>query len=255
MDVKLVVANGKFAGKAIPVTGPKFFIGRAEDCQLRPASELVSRHHCVIIVEGDYVAVRDFGSKNGTYVNGQRVRGEIALKDGDTLTVGVLEFTVRTAAAPAKPSKPKVESVMEAVTRTAAQAASTDFDVDSWLEDESQEAEAHAETKTIEVPPPSARQAALTDTKPPHDTPEKPVDPETRQAALTDTKPPHDTPEKPVDPETRKALASVFSDDDQTTATSADQKKKEESGKFKKPQPASSDSAAANVLKNLFRRT
>lgn len=232
MDVKLVVANGKFAGKAIPVTGPKFFIGRAEDCQLRPASELVSRHHCVIIVEGDYVAVRDFGSKNGTYVNGQRVRGEITLKDGDTLTVGVLEFTVRTAAAPAKPSKPKVESVMEAVTRTAAQAASTDFDVDSWLENESQGAEAHAETKTIELPPQSAR-----------------------QASLTDTKPPHDTPEKPVDPETRKALASIFSDDDQATATSSDQKKKDESGKFKKPQPASSDSAAANVLKNLFRRT
>ncbi|NMC20827.1 MAG: FHA domain-containing protein [Thermogutta sp.] len=233
MDVKLVVANGKFAGKAIPVIGPKFFIGRAEDCQLRPASELVSRHHCVIIVEGDYVAVRDFGSKNGTYVNGQRVRGEIMLKDGDTLTVGVLEFTVRTAAAPAKPSKPKVESVAEAVTRTAAQAASTDFDVDSWLEDESKEAAAHAETKTIEVPPASAR-----------------------PASLTDTNPPHDTPEKPVDPEARKALASIFSDEEQPPAeTSADPKKKDESGKFKKPQAASSDSAAANVLKNLFRRT
>lgn len=228
MDVKLVVANGKFAGKAIPVAGPKFFIGRAEDCQLRPASELVSRHHCVIIVEGDYVAVRDFGSKNGTYVNGQRVRGEIMLKDGDTLTVGVLEFTVRTAAAPAKPSKPKVESVMEAVTRTAAQAASTDFDVDSWL-DES--AEAHAETKTIEVPPPKAR-----------------------PASMTDTNPPHDTPEKAVDPETRKALASIFSDQDETPSTPTEAQKKE-SGRFKKPQPASSDTAAANVLKNLFRRT
>ncbi|MGQ9604676.1 MAG: FHA domain-containing protein [Thermogutta sp.] len=228
MDVKLVVANGKFAGKAIPVAGPKFFIGRAEDCQLRPASELVSRHHCVIIVEGDYVAVRDFGSKNGTYVNGQRVRGEIMLKDGDTLTVGVLEFTVRTAAAPVKPSKPKVESVMEAVTRTAAQAASTDFDVDSWL-DES--AEAHAETKTIEVPPPKAL-----------------------PASMTDTNPPHDTPEKAVDPETRKALASIFSDQDETSSSPTEAQKKE-SGRFKKPQPASSDSAAANVLKNLFRRT
>ncbi len=232
MDVKLVVANGKYAGKVIPVVGPKFFIGRAEDCQLRPASELVSRHHCVIIVEGDYAAVRDFGSKNGTYVNGHRVRGEVTLKDGDTLVVGVLEFTVRTAAAPAKPAKPKVESVAEAVTRTAAQANSTDFDVDAWLEEGTAKPEAHAETKTIEVPR-DVLANATKDTHPPHDS---------------------DSPEKAVDPESRKALASFFNDDT-ATASETGSKKKEESGKFKKPQPASSDSAAASVLKNLFRRT
>ena len=36
MEVKLVVANGKNVGQEIPVPGPKFLIGRADDCQLRP---------------------------------------------------------------------------------------------------------------------------------------------------------------------------------------------------------------------------
>ena len=51
MQVKLVVANGKQAEKKIPVTGPKFLIGRGEGCQLRPQSTGVSRKHCVILVE------------------------------------------------------------------------------------------------------------------------------------------------------------------------------------------------------------
>ena len=50
MEVKLVVTNGRHAGREIPIKGPKFFIGRAEDCHLRPGSDLVSRHHCVILV-------------------------------------------------------------------------------------------------------------------------------------------------------------------------------------------------------------
>lgn len=50
MEAILIVASGKNAGRKIAVRGPKFFIGRAEDCQLRPTSDLVSRHHCVIMV-------------------------------------------------------------------------------------------------------------------------------------------------------------------------------------------------------------
>ncbi len=74
MQVKLIVTQGKNAGQEVPVPGPKFFIGRAEDCDLRPQSDLISRHHCALLVEDGYVAVRDFGSKNGTFVNDQRVK-------------------------------------------------------------------------------------------------------------------------------------------------------------------------------------
>lgn len=94
MEVKLVVANGRNVGQAIPVSGPKFLIGRADDCQLRPRSDVISRYHCVILLEENYISVRDFGSKNGTFVNGEQIMGEQELHDGDRLRVGQLEFDV-----------------------------------------------------------------------------------------------------------------------------------------------------------------
>jgi hypothetical protein len=137
MEVKLVVASGKNAGKKIAVPGPKFFIGRAEDCQLRPNSDLVSRHHCVLLIEDGFVAVRDFGSKNGTFVNDQQVRAEQELKNGDHLKVGQLEFTVELAVAVGGKKKPKVHSIQEAAARAArtGAAAADDLDLDLLLGD------------------------------------------------------------------------------------------------------------------------
>jgi pSer/pThr/pTyr-binding forkhead associated (FHA) protein len=120
MEVQLKVLVGSSAGQTIKVPGPKFYIGRSEDCQLRPRSDLISRHHCAIIVEGDYVAVRDFGSKNGTYVNDQRVSSEQELKPGDRLKVGPLEFEVHyDLGSLGGPKRSKVSSIKEAAARTA----------------------------------------------------------------------------------------------------------------------------------------
>ena len=96
MEVKLLITRKNGAGRVVPVTAPEFFIGRAPDCHLRPNSHhLISRHHCVILTKNSGVAVRDFGSTNGTLVNGEKICGEQAMKDGDHLTVGPLEFEVR----------------------------------------------------------------------------------------------------------------------------------------------------------------
>ncbi|MDR1169679.1 MAG: FHA domain-containing protein [Prevotellaceae bacterium] len=50
---------------------------------------LVSRHHLQII-QDDYGNFRlaDFGSKNGTFVNGKRVTGEVGLNSGDIIRIG-----------------------------------------------------------------------------------------------------------------------------------------------------------------------
>jgi predicted component of type VI protein secretion system len=120
MEVQLKVLVGSSAGQTIKVPGPKFYIGRSEDCQLRPRSDLISRHHCAIIVEGEYVAVRDFGSKNGTYVNDERVSSERELKPGDRVKVGPLEFEVcYDLGSLGGPKRPKVGSIKEAAARTA----------------------------------------------------------------------------------------------------------------------------------------
>ena len=117
MEVKLVVTNGRHAGREIPIKGPKFFIGRAEDCHLRPGSDLVSRHHCVILVGEDNVKVRDFGSKNGTFVNGEQVSPECQLMPGDRLVVGQLDFDVQITG---MPERPKPATAVAAAAETSA---------------------------------------------------------------------------------------------------------------------------------------
>ncbi|HWB10484.1 MAG TPA: FHA domain-containing protein [Pirellulales bacterium] len=141
MEVRLKVLVGKNSGQELSIPGPRFFIGRAEDCQLRPRSDLISRHHCVLLIEDGFVAVRDFGSKNGTILNGQRIVGERELKAGDRLVVGPLEFEVvlPTPAPAASKKRPKVESVKEAAARTAEghgpQGGGDNMDVSQWLGD------------------------------------------------------------------------------------------------------------------------
>ena len=146
MEVNLIVVGGKRPGQAIPVPGSKFVIGRKDDCQLRPQSERVSRHHCAILVEDGVVTVRDFKSKNGTFVNGQRVQGDHELKAGDHLQVGPLEFEVQLIVNVSGKKKPKVHNITEAAERVVQTGTGEDLDVSNWLDDEDDEAEAEEAT-------------------------------------------------------------------------------------------------------------
>ena len=120
MSVQLVVAAGSRAGQIIPIPGNRFVIGRADDCNLKPRSELISRYHCEIFLEDGEVFVRDMGSKNGVFLNESQITETRGLKNGDKLTVGPLEFflNIITETKPQKP--PKVKSVSDAVARTVA---------------------------------------------------------------------------------------------------------------------------------------
>jgi pSer/pThr/pTyr-binding forkhead associated (FHA) protein len=114
MKLRLVVAGGVHDGKAIPINLPQFVIGRDSQCQLRPASPAISKRHCAVMVRGNQVFVRDFGSTNGTFVNDELVQGEAEVHDGDRLKVGPLEFTVglETTTAPKAAAKPAPASAI-----------------------------------------------------------------------------------------------------------------------------------------------
>jgi predicted component of type VI protein secretion system len=89
MDARLRVLSGPHAGETIPILRGKLLIGREEDCHLRPESEFVSRHHCVLLLDDYTLRIRDLGSKNGTFVNGRRVgSGETILLHDDTISIG-----------------------------------------------------------------------------------------------------------------------------------------------------------------------
>ena len=106
MKLSLVVVNaGKATGQTIAIRSPQFVIGRDPQCNLRPASAMISKKHCALVIEGDKVVLRDFGSTNGTFLNDQPVQGEVALSNDDVLKIGPLTFKVVIETTPA-PSKP-----------------------------------------------------------------------------------------------------------------------------------------------------
>src|SRR5580700_2598078 len=100
MDARLRVLSGPHAGETIPIRRGKLLIGREEDCHLRPESEFVSRHHCVLLLDEYTLRIRDLGSKNGTFVNGRRIgSGETILLHDDMISIGEMSGQIDLAAA------------------------------------------------------------------------------------------------------------------------------------------------------------
>jgi S1-C subfamily serine protease len=87
-EVKLAILTGEQAGETVAVSGEPFLIGRGTGCALMLQDPNVSRRHAVVRALGDGTAeVRDVGSSNGTYVNGELVK-EAVVDGGDMVQVG-----------------------------------------------------------------------------------------------------------------------------------------------------------------------
>ncbi len=139
MKAKLKVLKGPSEGKEISIPVAKFFIGRGEDCHLRPKSDAISRHHCAIIVSDSQVAIKDFGSKNGTFLNNQRIENVAILNNGDQLVVGPLSFEVVLDHSLGGTKKPKIQGIADVAERSAGKAREIDSQDDDsiagWLEE------------------------------------------------------------------------------------------------------------------------
>jgi adenylate cyclase len=82
--------------------GDSNVLGRATQATVRLADREVSRNHSQIDREGADYVLRDLGSSNGTFVNGERIGGPVRLQDGDEVMIGasLLRFQLDGAAAP-----------------------------------------------------------------------------------------------------------------------------------------------------------
>jgi predicted component of type VI protein secretion system len=80
-------------GLPLEITPPILLLGRSEECDVPLEDESVSEVHCVIVQTDGLLLLRDLASRNGTRVNGQRVR-RAALLPNDELQIGRLRFRV-----------------------------------------------------------------------------------------------------------------------------------------------------------------
>ena len=81
------VKNGPSQGQTFAIGDKALIIGRDETCDLSLQDKGASRQHAEIFKIGDMCFIRDLESKNGTFVNDNRITEEM-LRDGDRVQIG-----------------------------------------------------------------------------------------------------------------------------------------------------------------------
>lgn len=99
MQVNLKVTAGPYRGRIFSFSQhDSFLIGRNPDAHLCLSDDrYFSRNHCLLEMNPPHSFLRDLGSTNGTFVNGQRVK-DAFLKNGDRIQCGETILVVEVAA-------------------------------------------------------------------------------------------------------------------------------------------------------------
>lgn len=101
MNVSLVLIQNDGTIREAVVKPGTTLIGRQTGCHVRiPAAE-ISRQHCEVLLRGETITLRDLGSANGTYVNGEKVDQRV-LHAGDMVTIGSVNLLLRIDGKPSR---------------------------------------------------------------------------------------------------------------------------------------------------------
>lgn len=103
MAIYLKILQGSGMGQVLPIPqGNPVTLGRSASASYAFEDPLLSRKHCAVEVRGDLCRIVDLQSRNGTFVNGQRV-GAHLIRLGDRVKIGNLLMEVSPSAASAAP--------------------------------------------------------------------------------------------------------------------------------------------------------
>ena len=68
-------------------------LGRGDQADIVLEDSFASSRHARLVPHGDVIVLEDLGSTNGTYLNGEPLRGPQPLHPGDRIRIGDSEFT------------------------------------------------------------------------------------------------------------------------------------------------------------------
>jgi anti-anti-sigma factor len=95
MEIKIIATTGRAEGQAVEIKAAKFFIGRHDNCQLRPDIPGLSGIHALIEQREMRLYLRDFGGEGGTGINDRVLHArETEVSNGDLIQIGPMVLTL-----------------------------------------------------------------------------------------------------------------------------------------------------------------
>jgi two-component system cell cycle response regulator len=93
----LTVLRGSNTGAYFALNAQGTLIGRSEQAHVTLVDEGASRSHARILCKDGHYELEDLGSTNGSFIDGQRVGGRVALIDGARIQIGntLLRFSLQ----------------------------------------------------------------------------------------------------------------------------------------------------------------
>ncbi len=91
--LQLVVLEGSLAGQTFTLSG-QTTLGRSSENTIQLEDERASRRHAQIDLQGGDWTIQDLGSRNGTFINQERIVQPVSLQTGDQVQIGDTLFQV-----------------------------------------------------------------------------------------------------------------------------------------------------------------
>lgn len=93
-EARKFLQNNPASGIALD-EGSKIKLGRAHDCDIKLKAENVSRGHALLERHEGDIIIHDLKSRNGVYVNGVQISGNQKVSNGDQISIGDYEFSLK----------------------------------------------------------------------------------------------------------------------------------------------------------------
>lgn len=108
--LKLIIEDDEGRKTTVPFVRDEITIGRQEGNTIRLTERNVSRRHARLLRNNGHILIEDLGSYNGIRVNGDRIKGQVTIADGDLIQIGDYDLAIQKedekAAAPTLPLPP-----------------------------------------------------------------------------------------------------------------------------------------------------